>query len=218
MPEPQRHVVVFDCNVYVDAARSFPPPVSWASIADAVVHHAKPEFKPRLPLRQVDSLKALAITTSGWFRPGEPLEIWIGHHIVDTVDHILQMSTKPDSLGRYGLGWRQADATAFVEDIMLHRMRLTGGTHVGDPSAEAAPPLDHEDGKVFGICREVTRRDPTITCYCVTNDQRTFIKHARQGSLGKHTKVITPSQFVALVQAARMPSALRGLASPAAQK
>ena len=218
MPEPQRHVVVFDCNVYVDAARSFPPPASWDDIADAVVLHNKAEFTPRLALRQLDSIRALAIASSGWFRPGEPLEIWIGDHITDTVDRILQLSTEPDARGHCGLGWRQADATAFVEDIMLHRMRLTGGTHVGDPFAEDAPPLDHEDGKVFGICREVTRRDPTITCYCVTNDQKTFIVHARKGALGSHTKVLTPSQFLALVRAARMPSTLRGLAFPTSQK
>ena len=70
-----RHVVVFDCNIYLDAARIIGAPFSWEAFDRAVARLA------RLPVphptdKAFDSLRAMAACTSGRFAGEEVLEVW----------------------------------------------------------------------------------------------------------------------------------------------
>ena len=69
------------------------------------------------------------------------------------------------------------------------------------------PPLDHEDGMVFGVCRHLAGDDPLCRVYCVTRD-RGFLDAAKQRRLSDHTTVLPPATFVALVRRARMAYAM----------
>lgn len=206
----QRHVVIFDCNVYLDVARTLGEPYTLqdfnkraAQVGSDVVPHPNPHN---------DSLRAIAACTSGRFAGAETLEVWTSDHIDRMVrNKAMHPTTEDPASGFRGLGWSQANAEDLVDDLVYGVVNASGGGTIGQTFPDGNPPLDHEDGLVYGACREVMRADALCRIYCVTNDQP-FLADYRAGRLPGHAIVLAPAQFLGLVRAARAGAGARSIA------
>jgi hypothetical protein len=199
----QRHLVVFDCNIYLDVASLLGPPFEWSKFDAAVAKLASVEV-PHPKDRAYDSLRALAVCTSGRFVRDELLEVWTSGHIDAMVRGKASQPVIADSrTGHRGLGWPGEAARALVDDLVHGLVGRSGGDALAGHVPGGNPPLDHEDGMVFGACRRLAGEDPLAEVYCVTRD-RGFLDAYRSGGLGRHSRVLAPSEFVALIRAVRL--------------
>lgn len=210
--EPQRHVVVFDCNIYLDVACIVGPPFSWDKFSEAVARLAKVAL-PHPVDRSYDSLRAIAVCTTGGFAGDETLEVWTNASIDKIVRGKAAQSPLPDNNGYSGLGWDPAHADSLVDDLIWKLAAYSNGGTLGDHYPDGNPPLDYEDGMVYGGCRRLAGDDPLARVYCVTRD-RGFLQAGKDGRLGNHSTVLTPSAFVALVRAARARYSTKWIAGP----
>ncbi|XVV11070.1 hypothetical protein ACQP2X_40470 [Actinoplanes sp. CA-131856] len=173
--ESPRHIVVFDCNVYLDTAALLGPPFTWEKF-DAAVARLSRVPVPHPSDAAADSLRAIAATTSGHFAGDESLEAWTSSHIDIIVRGKAEQRTEPDPLTGYrGLGWSRADAQTLVDELIYGVTDWSGGGSLGRCFPDGNPPLDHEDGMVYGACRQLAGEDPLAHVYCVTRD-RGFLK------------------------------------------
>lgn len=203
----QRHIVVFDCNIYLDAALLVGPPFTWEKF-DALV--AKLTDKNIAKAAGHDSARAIAVCQSGRFAADEVLEVWTSAQIDKIVRGKARQSVTPDERTGYrGLGWTNENANKLVTDLIGSLTESSNGGSLGGNIPDGNPPLDHEDGMVYGACRELSSSDPLCLVYCVTRDKG-FIKAYENGELGDHSRVLTPSKFVGLVRAARAHYAMPG--------
>ena len=208
---------MFDCNIYLDAADLLDQPFSWQKFDSAAARLSKVAL-PHPRDGANDSLRALAACTSGRFAGDEALEVWTSAHIDKIVrGKAQQPNTDDPSVQHRGLGWSRADADALVRDLIYGLVERSGGGTVGELASDGRPlvpdgnpPLDHEDGMVFGACRHLAGDDPLACVYCVTRD-RGFLEAYRAGRLRQHSKVMTPATFVALARAARTQYSVRRL-------
>ncbi|MFF5098430.1 MULTISPECIES: hypothetical protein [Actinosynnema] len=200
--EPRRHVVVFDCNIYLDVARIVGPPFSWQKF-DKIAARLSRESFPH-PDRANDSLRAVAVCSSGRFAGGELLEVWTNAHIDKIVrGKAADPRRVAPSSDRRGLGWSGEDAQSLVDVLITDTIaRSSGGTLGSGNYPDGNPPLDYEDGMVYGACRKISSDDPLCHVYCVTRDKG-FLQAGAEGRLTGHSRVITPSAFVGLVRSAR---------------
>lgn len=208
--ESQRHVVVFDCNVYLDVARLVEGPFTWSAFNDLAARH---QGEP-VPAGSgaIDSLRAIALTLSGRFAGREPIEVWTCDHIEQVVV-FKAMQPLDGEPGASGLGLSREHAELLVDHLIWGSVNESGGDSLGDPYPDGTPPLDHEDGKVFGACRALAGEDPLAQVYCVTND-RGFVTDYKAGRLGRHVRVLPPAVFVTLVRRARTQAAIRSMPRP----
>lgn len=197
----QRHVVVFDVNVYLDVARLVGAPFTWEKFSGIAASTAR-EPVPHQSDLAFDSLRAIASSVSGRFAGSETLEVFTNSHIDKTVRYKALQSSTPDTAGYGGLGWTENDATALVADLIYGLTKRSLGGTLGETFPDGNPPLDHEDGMVFGACRRLAGDDPLCTVYCVTRDKG-FINAGKSGGLSDHTRVLHPSTFLGLVRGAR---------------
>lgn len=206
---PQRHVVVFDCNVYLDVAHLIGEPYA----PESFDKHAAQLVSEQLPAgdSRHDSLRVIAACTSGRFAGSEPVEIWTSAHIDRMVrNKAVHPSVANRATGFRGLGWSQEHAEALVSDFVHRVVDSSGGGSIGQTVPDGEPPLDHEDGLVYGACREIVREDALCKSYCVTNDQQ-FLRDHKDGRLPNHTVVLAPAQFLALIRSARTNLAARNM-------
>lgn len=211
--DEQRHVVVFDCNVYLDVGRALGAPFTWeafnaqvASLTKVAVPH------PKMPV--LDSLRAIALCTSGRFAGTEVLEVWTNAHIDKMVRGKARTPATPDPLtGFKGLGWSRRQAQGIVNDLIGSLVQQSNGGTLGSHVPSGNPPLDHEDGMVYGACAQLASDDPICKVYCVTRD-RGFLTAYREGALADHTRVVTPAKFIALIRAARFEVSTRAMRPP----
>lgn len=201
--EIQRHLVVFDCNIYLDAASIVGQPFVWSNFDAAIARLARIAV-PHPRDGAQDSLRALAACTSGRFAGDEALEVWTSSHIDTIVRGKASQPTSPDPrTGYQGLGWSMGEAQALVDSLIYGLVDRSGGGSAGELFPDGNPPLDHEDGMVFGVCRHLAADDPLARVYCVTRD-RGFLKAHDSGALSRHSYVIPPAKFIALIRAARL--------------
>lgn len=206
--EPERHVVVFDCNIYLDVARLLGPPFSWEKF-NAAAARAVNQPVPDLSEPAHDSLRGIAACTSGRFAGEETVEVWTSAHIDKLVRGKAAQSTARDpETGYNGLGWAWEDAQSLVTDLISGTTQRSNGGTVGDHPPVGNPPLDHEDGMVYGACRRLAAEDPLAQVYCVTRDKQ-FVNAHRQGRLAPHIRVVAPAVFVALIRKSRAQHATR---------
>ena len=206
--EIQRHLVVFDCNIYLDTASVLGEPFKWTDFDAAAARLARiPVPHPQNGAH--DSLRALAACTSGRFAGDEALEVWTSSHI-DTIvrGKASQPASGDPTTAPRGLGWSKEAAQGLLDDLVYGLVEMSGGGSVGDLFPDGNPPLDHEDGMVFGACRHLAREDPLAHVYCVTRD-RGFVEAYAAGKLSRHSHVLTPAKFVALTRAARLHYSIR---------
>ncbi len=216
MSQPERFIVVFDCNVYLGVADLLGAPFSWDKF-DATAARLASEPFPH-PVRPNDSLRAIALCTSGRLAGPHTLEVWTSAHIDKVVLDKAAQSPVPDPMTGYkGLGWSNGDASGIVTDLVYGLTeRSSGGTIGHDYQPEGNPPLDHEDGMVFGACRRLAGDDPLANVLCVTCDIE-FLRAYTRGEVNQHyAKVLTPSQFVGLVRQARASFAVKRMPVPRA--
>lgn len=207
--EPQRHIIVHDCNVYLDVASIVGPPFTWAKF-DAAAARLAGDPLPH-PDRANDSLRAIAVCTSGRFAGNETLEVWTNAHIDTVVYNKACASTTPDpETGYRGLGWSDEDARSLVDELIHGLAARSNGGLLGSTFPDGNPPLDHEDGMVFGACRELASEDPLANVYCVTRD-RGFIRAFEEGSLSTHSRVVSPTLIVQAVRTARTAYSTRAM-------
>lgn len=206
----QRHVVVFDCNIYLDVAHLLGAPFTWDKFHAAAARLARQPL-PHPGNRAFDSLRATALCTSGTFAGDETLEVWSSAHIDKIVRGKAAQSTRPDPFTGYrGLGWPAADAEGLLSDLVRGLIDDSGGGTVNTRYPDGNPPLDHEDGMVYGACRHLAGDDPLARVYCVTRD-RGFLAAYEQKELTGHSAVLSPVRFVELVRAARRQYVFRRL-------
>lgn len=209
---PQRHVVVFDCNVYLNVADLLGEPYAPESFARQAAQLAAAPL-PATDFRH-DSLRAIAACTSGRFAGGETVEVWTSDHIDRMVRNKATHPTTIDPItGFQGLGWSREHAESLVLNLVQGIVDSSGGGSIGQTVPDGDPPLDHEDGLVYGACREIVRQDALCRSYCVTNDQP-FLEAYSEGRLPGHSIVLTPARFVGLIRAARASVAARSMRPP----
>jgi len=209
----QRHVVIFDCNVYLDVARLLGSPYTQANFDGAVARLARVPV-PHPTDSRMDSLRAIAACTSGRFAGSEPLEVWTSDHIDRMVRSQAMRAVEPEpETGFHGLAWSEEDAGDLVEQLVYGIVDASGGDTVGATLPDGEPPLDHEDGLVFGACRSLAGEDPLCKVYCVTNDVG-FLTDYRAGRLSTHTYVLAPGEFLSLVRLARAGASMRRMPPP----
>ncbi|WP_426621238.1 hypothetical protein [Microbacterium sp. As-52] len=199
--------MIFDCNVYLDVAELLGEPFTWAAFDQKVAQLAKTPVPSTNQFE--DSLRAIAVCRTGRFAGRESLEVWTSEHIDETVHAkcthpvIAEIRT-----GYQGLGWSPETAQSLVSDLIHTLVETTGGDTTGAIFPDGDPPLDHEDGLVYGTCRHVVNVDALARVYCVTNDGG-FLTAYNEGRLPNHTVVLSPTRFLLLVRAARAGMAAR---------
>lgn len=151
--EIQRHLVVFDCNVYLDAAGLLGPPFTWEKFDAAIAQLARVPV-PHPTDRAFDSLRSIAACTSGRFAGEEMVEVWTSSHIDTVVRGKAQQSVDADpETGYRGLGWSGENAQKLVDELIYGIVERSDGGTLGDLFPDGNPPLDHEDGMIYGACR-----------------------------------------------------------------
>lgn len=212
--ESDRHVIVLDVNVYLEVAALLGPPFSWEKF-DARAAKSVNEDHPCHETPEVDSLRVIAMCTSGRFAGEVTAEVWTNAHIDGLVRSKASHPEVPAvPSGHRGLGWSPEDAQSLVDDLVTGiTRRSSGGTLGANGVPDGDPPLDHEDGMVFGACRELVGDDPLCNVFCVTRD-RDFVDAYKRGDLPDHTRVLTPPAMVALMRAARASISMKKIARP----
>jgi hypothetical protein len=204
---------MFDCNIFLDAASLLGPPFAWDKFDAAIARTARDPL-PHPKDRAYDSLRAIAVCTSGRFAGEEVVEVWTCSHVDKLVRGKAKQPANPDPMSGYrGLGWSAEEAQTLVDELIYGLVERSDGGTIGDPFPDGNPPLDHEDGKVYGACKALAWEDPLAQIYCVTRD-RGFLQASQSGSLSGHTRVLSPSTFVALVRAARAQYSMRKMTPP----
>lgn len=206
MPDPAPpavHVVTFDVNVYLDVAELLGPPFTWEKFNDAAAAHANSPLPHPNPA--VDSLRALAVTTTGRFAGPIPLEVWSGDHIDGlTYEKAIQPRAAATPEER-GLGWTPEDAEGLVQDLIWGLVDRSGGGLCEMPRIPYGnPPLSHEDGMVYRTAAD--SGDEPCDRFCITND-RLF----READLPGPITVLYPAQWVELVRSSRRLLAARAM-------
>jgi hypothetical protein len=140
--------------------------------------------------------------------------VWTNAHIDKIVRGKASQPTEPDDRGYRGLGWDPWAAQSLVDDLIGGIAAFSNGGTLGDHYPDGNPPLDHEDGMVYGACRTLASEDPLANVYCVTRDKG-FLKAHKENRISGHTRVLTPSMFLALVRAARTQYSFRRIPPPA---
>ena len=198
--EALTHAVVFDVNVYLDAADFVGPPFNWAKLAQAAVKHGKDPV-PHPTDQRVDSLRALVLSSTGRLAGPEPLEVWTSAQIdalvVRKASQPANRSLPPEDRG---LGWTPEQAYDLQYDLVveLAYMKTDGGT-AGDVRIPVGnPPLSHEDGIVLATAHEAG--DEPVVRYCVTQDRHFRNSHAQ---LPDGVEVMRPHEWIEFVRRAR---------------
>jgi hypothetical protein len=190
------HAVVYDVNVYLDVAELLGPPFSWSKFHEAAAEHQVTPLRGKD--RRVDSLRALALATTGRFAGPHPLQVWTSAHIdglVATKAGQLQTAEHPDDRG---LGWTADDAEDLVEGLVWTLVYdMSGGGECREIEIPyGCPPLSHEDGIVYRTVEQCG--DDGAIRYCVTNDRQ-----FRQAELPGLIDTLYPHEWIELVRKSR---------------
>ncbi len=207
-PTPDQHCVVFDLNVLLDVADLLGPPFTWDKFTDAVAHHHTAPL-PNAPDRRVDSLRAIAVATTGLFAGPEPLNVYTSEHLESLL--VRKASQPRDGVDpeRRGLGWGLPDAEDLLDDLLRDLVYdKTGGAFVEVVAVTGRPQLDHEDAKVFSTALQAEYgQAPPPLRYCVTRDR----KFRTAAGLDPKVHMMYPDEFVRMVRAARSAIAFKAM-------
>lgn len=207
MSVPDPLIVVFDVNVYLDAARLVGAPFQMSRVSDILAREKR--RMPPHPDARVDSARALVIARSGILARPQRLQVWTSDHI----NALVRLKAhQPDDEALFpedrGLGWSEEHAQALLDDLVWPTVLESSGDTVGDLRyPEHSPPLDHEDGFVMATAKAAADGDVVCDKILVTRD-RSFAEKMKDVG---HPRVIHPSQFVAFTHAARSKVAVTGM-------
>jgi hypothetical protein len=190
------HCVVYDVNVYLDVAELLGPPFTWDKFHDTAAQHRDTPV-PHSDSR-VDSLRALALATTGRFAGPEMLQVWTSTHIDGLVAIKAEQSTAGETAETRGLGWDHDAAEDLVDHLVwtLVYDRSSGGACDEISIPYGCPPLSHEDGLVYRTAERCGQENSIR--YLVTND-RAF----RNAELPGDITLFYPREWVNFVRASR---------------
>jgi hypothetical protein len=190
------HAVVFDVNVYLDVAELLGAPFTWQKFNEAA---AKYQSTPlQRADRRVDSLRALALATTGRFAGPHALQVWTSDHIDGLVATKAAQPLVADHPDDKGLGWSDEDAERLVDDLVwtLVYDKSGGGACQNIEIPYGSPPLSHEDGIVYRTAEQCGEEGAIR--YCVTND-----REFRMAELPGDIAVLYPHEWISLVRKSR---------------
>lgn len=193
MTDSTHHVVVLDCNIILNLAQHFGGAFTSEEVNRLLSAH-RSETTVREPVR--NAARAFTLAIRGQTFAGQPMSFVTSRHILDTVIH---KATQPQCGTRQeqrGLGLDRDTAqriAALVEGLSKDSFRRV--IEPNEQVAEKTPPLDHEDGMVYGLCRLLSGMDSRFHVWCVTFD-REFIDHARTFDRSHCISVVLPGEFV----------------------
>ncbi|MBM4487544.1 hypothetical protein GS471_16805 [Rhodococcus hoagii] len=199
MPVPfdDAHVVVFDINVYLDAARVLGPPIEW----EEFLRRGKQLSAGQIPTYDrsgKDSVAALFHATTGVFAEPERLSVWTSNHIENGIFLKATQPTDAAHADDRGLGWSEADATTILANLHDELVWACGnGDSVAADIPYGPPQLGREDGLVLRTALEAG--EPWDIKYCVTKD-RNF---RTVGDPDGKVVVLQPHQWVRMVRDSR---------------
>lgn len=210
LQEPTRHILVLDCNIYLDIARTLGPPFDWERFDEAAAKMARTS-PPHPDGHHMESLRLVAMCTSGRFAGDETIEVWTNDHINRVVRYKAMEPTKPHPQTRSaGLGWSAEDAETLVTSLIGDLTSWSSGGTLGATVPNSTPPLDHEDGMVYGACKLLAGTDPLAEVYCATRD-RDFLNASANGKLEGCSRVMTPAILTAAIRQARIKASMRAM-------
>lgn len=188
------HVVTFDVNVYLDVADLVGAGFTWESFTSHAVEIAS------LPCpasdKRKDSLRAVAVVTSGALPNGSPVQVWTSDHIADLVFTKLTQPLDGATPEERGLGWTEEDAESLFET--LHETLVldkTSGDYVREGLvARHSPPLDHEDGMVYATSLEAGTASNGGWPYLVTQDAKF------RAAAPSNVEALSPAEFLQYVR------------------
>lgn len=211
------HHVVFDCNVALNVYRHFGPVKSIEDIrALNSKHHGQSPAPPRF-----DAIHSLTLAAGGSIGDADSVVVHSTEHIQKTVLHkASQPLQEKAGVGNsrlpedYGLGLTRADSRGLVSATIQGPVDATGGFILENSlhSAEKTPPLDHEDGMVFGACKWLASCFPLDTIWCLTYDKN-FIADAKKFSESSYINVCYPSEYVTFHRSTAHKAVMARLAS-----
>lgn len=208
LPAQDVHIVVFDVNVFLDVADLLGRSFNWEDFSAVAATHINGPCPDPTDSR-IDSLRSLALCTSGALTPNGPaVEVWTSSHIDHLIVHKLSQSADGPTPELTGFGWDLTDAEDFLDQLVYGLVFDTshGGT-VGEVLIPTGhPPLSYEDGLVFRTAIEAgDQASGRLLKYCVTND-REFRK--AEPNLSSEVLILYPYEWVLFVRQARTKAAV----------
>lgn len=194
-------VVVFDVNVYLDVASLLGPPFTWDRLREKA-REVSALPVPSVEDERIDSIRAVSYCLDGQVVPGEALEVWTSAAIDELVYFKAIQPTDGATPEDRGLGWAEEDAGDLLEGVVRDLVYdfTTGSAVEGIEAHSWAPPLSHEDGRVFQTAFKAGD-DELSPRICVTRDED--FRLAR--GLPPRVDMMYPHEFVQYIRDARRP-------------
>lgn len=184
--------VVFDCNIYLDVADAFRTGLDLENLLFLSQDHAN-----RLSPPAKYSVDALIRASTGRVANDIRLVTFTSEHILLTSLHKAQLPDLPhlpDEQRGLGLDTKQVDD---LEHNLIRKLvaQSTGALiPEAEYSVEQSPPLDHEDGRVYGLCKFLATHVHSGAIYLVTQDAK-FVAASRRFP-ASNIQVVPPQQFL----------------------
>lgn len=196
-PEPPA-IVVFDVNIYLDIASLVGCPFSWERAVQIVSQNYSTQVPH--PDKRIDSLRSVALTSSGTLIPTRPVQVWTSDHIDDLLVYKLTQDKIDGALPEdTGFGWTGAEAEKVVRDLLYRTVESSNGQSIGELRIpRSTPPLSHEDGLVCATGRNAYGGNELCDRFVVTRD-RHFVESCETG----YPLALHPSHFVQMVRTLR---------------
>ncbi|WP_408929953.1 hypothetical protein ACKFR8_09925 [Corynebacterium axilliensis] len=192
MTDSTHHVVVLDCNIILTLASHFDGSFTPSEVKALVARSAvRATSQPIL-----NAARAFMLATRGETFTGQPISFVTSRHILNTVIHKATQPSQGPTQEQQGLGLHRRvaeDLSDFFENLSMDSFGSVIEPH--QQVAENTPPLDHEDGMVYGLCRFLSGMDSRFHVWCVTSD-RDFIAHAKTFERANFIRVVAPGEFV----------------------
>ena len=130
----------------------------------------------------------------------EPIYIYSSDHIIGTIERKARQSRHANRSEDQGLGLGKAVVTEILDNFLIFLTRETGGRVVAfsEQTADKTPPLDFEDGMVFGLCNRLRGEDARNLVWCLTFDKR-FVEDAKTFGDSSNIRVCPPKHFVSFI-------------------
>lgn len=192
MTDPTHHVVVLDCNIILTLASHFDGSFTPSEVKALVV----PSEDRAISEPILNAARAFILATRNKTFTGQPISFVTSRHILNTVIHKAAQPSQGSIQEQQGLGLHRRVA----EDLsdFFEKLSIDSFGSVIEPCQQIAvntPPLDHEDGMVYGLCRLLSGMDSRFHVWCVTSD-RDFIAHAKTFERANCIHVVAPGEFV----------------------
>lgn len=198
----ERHIVVADCNIFLNVVNHLRRPMSrdleeeiGALRREIVVERQKASSDQNRLF--VESAQLLVMAARRSAPDGLSVELHCSDHIQDVTHRKITHPTTALQPEDRGLGLSQVIADSITDEFIPALVATTAGAlwRAGTHTSDKNPPLDHEDGMVYGLCRHLSGLDAFSTVWCITFD-RGFREQAANFERAKFIIVVEPREFI----------------------